>query len=245
METTNEKLSLTASVNASFTTTKTTEVSFNPGDVIGLKCEVSLSGAGNGSSLSKGCTTTAQCPYTSVGEAYNNVYYSNGLLLSSASNKYFAVNSSDTPIIQAQHTNAIFKFTANGLLQSLNGSTFYRVNPLVAIIKLAYNAANTSGYKATYLYRIKGSTEPTTTREATGNVVLYHYLYSNTGVSSYAAQGTYYCTGSTEYSRTLMFDNIASNYMRVHFMIGNSHYDPQNTGQVDYAMIFFYDYNTY
>ncbi len=194
--------------------------------------------------MDKSFTTTAQCSYSSVGEAYNNVYYSNGLLLSSASNKYFAVNSSDTPIIQAQHTDAIFKFTANGLLQSLNGSTFYRVNPLVAIIKLAYNSAST-GYTPTYLYRIKGSTSPTATREAAGNVLLKHYLSSNTGISTYAAQGTYYCTGSTEYSRTLMLDNIESNTMRVHFMIGNSHYDPQNTGQVDYAMIFFYDYNTY
>ncbi len=195
--------------------------------------------------MDKSCTTTAQCSYSSVGEAYNNVYYSNGFLLSSASNKYFAVNSSDTPIIQAQHTNAIFKFTANGLLQSLNGSTFYRVNPLVAIIKLAYNSAVSDGYKATYLFRIKGSTSPTAKREATGNVLLTHYLSSNTGVSSYAAQGTYYCTGTTEYSRTLMLDNVASDSLRVHFMIGNSHYDPQNTGQVDYAMIFFYDYNTY
>ncbi len=168
--------------------------------------------------FTKSCTTTAQCSYTSIGEAYNNVYYSNGLLLSSASNKYIAVNSSDTPIIQAQHTNAIFKFKANGLLQSLNGSTFYRVNPLVAIIKLAYNSAVSDGYKATYLFRIKGSTSPTAVREATGNVLLYHYLSSNTGVSSYAAQGTYYCTGSTEYSRTLMLDNIASNSIRVHFM---------------------------
>lgn len=124
-------------------------------------------------------------------------------------------------------------------------SPFYRVNPLVAIIKLAYNAANTNGYQATYLYRIKGDTTPTTKREATGNVILYHNLNTNTGVSSYAAQGTYYCTGSTEYSRTLMFDNIATDSMRVHFMIGNSHYDPQNTGNVDYAMIFFFDYGTY
>ena len=240
------QVSKTVTVNASFSTTKTATVSFNPGDVIGLKCEVSLTSSGNWGTLTKSCTTTAQAAYTSVGEAYNNVYYSNGLLLSSASNKYFAVNSSDTPIIQAQHTNALFKFTANGLLQSMNGSnTFYRVNPLVAIIKLAYNAATTSGYTASYLYRIKGDTTPTTTREATGNVVLKHYLNTNTGVSSYAAQGTYYCTGSTEYSRTLAFDNIATNSMRVHFMIGNSHYDPQNTGYVDYAMIFFFDYGTY
>lgn len=42
-----------------------------------------------------------------------------------------------------------------------------------------------------------------------------------------------------------MFDNIATNSMGVHFMIGNSHYDPQNTGYVDYAMIFFFDYGTY
>ena len=80
--------------------------------------------------------------------------------------------------------------TANGLLQSLTGDKpFYRVSPLVAIIKLAYNAANQSGYRATYLHRIKGDTSPTTTRKATDNVLLTHYLSTNTGsVSSYAAQ---------------------------------------------------------
>ena len=61
---------------------------------------------------------------------------------------------------------------------------FYRVNPLVAIMKLAYSAATTSGYSASYLYRRKGNTTPTTTREATGNVLLKHYLKTNTGVSS-------------------------------------------------------------
>ena len=178
---------------------------------------------------------------------YRNSYYADGFFLQSASTQYAGINSFDSSTLMQMRTgNALFKFTANGLLQSLNGSnTFYRVNPLVAIIKLAYNAATTSGYTASYLYRIKGGTTPTTTREATGNVVLKHYLNTNTGVSSYAAQGTYYCTGSTEYSRTLMFDNIATDSMRVHFMIGNSHYDPQNTGNVDYAMIFFFDYGTY
>ena len=177
---------------------------------------------------------------------YRNNYYADGFFLQSASTKYFGVNSYDSAtLMQARFGAALFKFTSNGLLQSLNGSTFFRVNPLVAIIKLAFSQATSSGYTATYLYRIKGSTTPTTKREATGNVVLTHYLKTNTGVSSYVAQGTYYCTGSTEYARTLVFDDIAANTMRVHFMTGNAHFDPQNTGNVDYAMIFFYDYGTY
>ncbi len=76
-------------------------------------------------------------------------------------------------------------------------------------------------------------------------MVLTHNLNTNTGVSNYAAQGTFYCTGTAKYSRSLMFDNIAADSMRVHFMQDNSHYDPQNTGNVDYAMIFFYDLATY
>lgn len=149
---------------------------------------------------------------------YRNNYFADGFFLQSASTEYFGVNSCDSAtLMQARFSSALFKFTANGLLQSLNGSTFYRVNPLVAIIKLSYKEASQSGYTATYLYRINGSTSPTTKREAEGNVVLTHYLKANTGVSSYAAQGTYYCTGTTEYARTLMFDNIAANSMRVHF----------------------------
>ncbi len=179
-------------------------------------------------------TNTSSADYSSKIPVYNNHYFGNGFMLSTATDKYLASGpaATDGNIIQARSSSALFKFTANGLLQSMNGgSTFYRVSPLVAIIKLSYNAAATSGYNAFYLYKIKGSTSPTAKREAAGNVLLTHYLSTNTGVSSYAAQGTYYCTGSTEYSRTLMFDNIASNSMRVHFMIGNSHYDPQNTGK--------------
>ena len=185
--------------------------------------------------------------WTAASENYNNMYYANGLLLSSSDKKYIAANSSSTAtaILQARSGSAIFKFNANGLLQSLNGSTFFRVNPLVAIIKLSYNTATNSGYNATSLYRVAGSTAPYAVREAAGNVILYHKLKTNTGVTNYTAQGTYYCTGTTEYARTLMFDNVEADNMRVHFMTGNDHYDPKNTGDVDYAMIFFYDYGTY
>ena len=247
------RVSLSVSGSKSAAISTSVAVKFAPGDVIGLLTETVITFStstipkGSNVSYTKSTAASITLSWTAKSENYNNMYYANGLLLSSSDKKYIAANSSSTAtaILQARSGSAIFKFNANGLLQSLNGSTFFRVNPLVAIIKLSYKAAAENGYTATYLYRVAGSTAPSTKREAAGNVILRHYLKTNTGVTKYAAQGTYYCTGTTEYARTLMFDNVEAENMRVHFMTGNNHYDPQNTGDVDYAMIFFYDYGTY
>ena len=89
---------------------------------------------------------------------YNNHYFGNGFMLSTASNKYLAASSAATDgnIIQARSTNALFKFTANGLLQSMNGSnTFYRVNPLVMIFRLT-RGSSSSAYSYSLLYNPLG-----------------------------------------------------------------------------------------
>ena len=49
--------------------------------------------------------------------------------------------SANSTVMQMRTGSAIIKLTANGLLQSLNGSTFHRLNPLVMIVRFTYTKA--------------------------------------------------------------------------------------------------------
>ena len=88
---------------------------------------------------------------------YRNSYYADGFFLQSASTQYAGINSFDSSTLMQMRTgNALFKFTANGLLQSLNGSnTFYRVNPLVMIFRLT-KGSSSSAYSYSLLYNPLG-----------------------------------------------------------------------------------------
>ena len=77
-------------------------------------------------------------------EEYNNNYYADGFLLSKTATQYSALCSADSTVMQMRTGSAIIKLTANGLLQSLNGSTFHRLNPLVMIVRLVYNTSSKS-----------------------------------------------------------------------------------------------------
>ncbi len=106
----------------------TVAVKFAPGDVIGLLTETVITYStstipkGSGVSYTKSTAASITLSWTASSENYNNMYYANGLLLSSSDKKYIAANSSSTAtaILQARSDSAIFKFSSSGLLQSLN-----------------------------------------------------------------------------------------------------------------------------
>ncbi len=106
----------------------TVAVKFAPGDVIGLLTETVITYStstipkGSNVSYTKSTAASITLSWTASSENYNNMYYANGLLLSSSDKKYIAANSSSTAtaILQARSGSAIFKFSSSGLLQSLN-----------------------------------------------------------------------------------------------------------------------------
>lgn len=181
------------------------------------------------------------CALTST--EYVNNYYADGFMLFQGTTRYAGMTSADATVMQMRSGGCLLKFTADGLMQSLNGgSTFYRANPLVCAFKLIYNSASSTGYGYSWIFNPKGMNIANVRREAAGNILISHAFGLGT---SYYPQGAYVCTGNTEYARTLMFDNINSTSLRVHIMTGNSHYDPQNTGGVDYCLIYIFDFKPY
>ncbi len=143
-------------------------------------------------------------------------------MLSSASNKYFAVNSSDAPIIQAQHTNAIFKFTANGLLQSLNGSTFYRVNPLIWVAKVS--TADAKNATTTVIFNPMGKIF-TCKRTDTGRIRLTHYLnHTNYTISAHGL-GPNSGTSASGGNRYVYMIEKTSTYFDVVMNLDHVNYD--------------------
>ena len=102
---------------------------------------------------------------------YRNSYYADGFFLQSASTQYAGINSFDSSTLMQMRTgNALFKFTANGLLQSLNGSnTFYRVNPLVYALKATMTSAK--GINQTYAFN-PYALSVTTTRSSEGKIAV-------------------------------------------------------------------------
>ncbi|MGN0030317.1 MAG: hypothetical protein ACI35Q_11400, partial [Marinilabiliaceae bacterium] len=134
------------------------------------------------------------------------------------------------------------KFTADGLLQSLNGgSTFYRANPLICSFKLWYKEATETGYTCEMCYNPKGWTNPKAKRESAGLVTITH----NFGIGNCVPQATFCYQNKVPYLRTIIFDSIGSNSLRVHIGTGNTHYDPQDASNQAYVHIFLYDFTKY
>lgn len=75
----------------------------------------------------------------STSTEYRSSYYSDGIYLQTKAQQYIGLTPASTPIMQMRSANAILKFTDKGLLQSLNGSTFYRANPIIYAVLFAWS----------------------------------------------------------------------------------------------------------
>lgn len=109
--------------------------------------------------------------YTSKAPVYNNVYFANGMFLSSANTQYFAVVPKDPIIFQARSSNALLKFGANGLMQSLNGGTYAAAAP--RLYSVEWNSSTN-----TYTPYGRNCAVGTISRSDTGKFTLTHNLGS-------------------------------------------------------------------
>ena len=110
---------------------------------------------------------------------YRNTYYADGFFLQSASTKYAGINTFDSStLMQMRSGNAILKFTADGLLQSLNGTTFFRVNQIIYAV---FVECLTSGYQIRESCNPLGLAIDSITTDGTGKITVTHKL----GRSSY------------------------------------------------------------
>ena len=129
--------------------------------------------------------------------AYNNHYFGNGYLLSSADKKYIATcsNATDGEIFRMRNNNAMVKFNTSGLLQSLNGgSSWFPLNPLAMVVYF-YNGGNLSpSYYVKYNPRTLDGLS--LARTATGTYTLTHKFGANHAL---LASGAASSTGSTLY----------------------------------------------
>lgn len=197
---------VSASASASISATTTRTVRFAPGDKVGLLCEVSIwAAAGRGYSanrtFTKSCSASVTCSYKTVSENYNNVYFADGLLLSSATDKYVAASSaaSDGEVFRMRSGSALMRFNAGGLMQSSGGGQWWRVNPLALIVKLTNGGAaqptcnvlynpmgktascgrsQTGTYKVTHNLGTEDHTVLANGKVGTGSAMLYASVYS-------------------------------------------------------------------
>lgn len=99
--------------------------------------------------------------FTTNYNVYNNKFYSNGLLFSQGTDKYFALcakpTTNDDILAQWRNGNAIYRIKKNvGLLYNLNGgSSYYLANPVVLSFRVIYNSS-TGKYNASGTYNPKG-----------------------------------------------------------------------------------------
>ena len=121
---------------------------------------------------------------------YRNSYFADGFFLQSASTRYAGINSFDsTTLMQMRSNNAILKFTNTGLHQSLNGSDFYRGNPLVYAVKFVWRNSQYSASQWMNPLNLGMKAE----RSSQGKIKVTH----NFGKASYfpvvqALEGTYW-----------------------------------------------------
>ena len=199
-------------VNPSKTATATgtystmTSVLFSPGDTIAIKATATVQAGGSYSSSSSTASVSAtltasatlaiefnSAAYSSKIPVYNNHYFGNGFMLSTASNKYLAASSAATDgnIIQARSSNALFKFTANGLLQSMNGgNAFYRVSPVVMAFSINYNST-TNKYTIGSHYNPFGKTMGDINQDSAGKITVNHNYGDWTFTFATAIDATY------------------------------------------------------
>ena len=196
--------SKTATASGTYSTM--TSVLFSPGDTIAIKATVTAQAGGSYISSSSTVSVSASlaasaalaikfnsAAYSSKIPVYNNHYFGNGFMLSTASNKYLAASSAATDgnILQARSSNALFKFTANGLLQSMNGSnTFYRVNPVVMAFSVNYDSTNKK-YTLGSHYNPFGRTMGNIVRDSTGKITVNHNFGEWTFTFATALDDTY------------------------------------------------------
>ncbi len=106
-------------------------------------------------------TISSNVAFTTNYNVYNNKFYSNGLLFSQGTDKYFALcakpTTNDDILAQWRNGNAIYRIKKNvGLLYNLNGgSSYYLANPIVLSFRVAYNST-TKTYSCSGAYNPKG-----------------------------------------------------------------------------------------
>lgn len=106
-------------------------------------------------------TISSNVTFTTNYNVYNNKFYSNGLLFSQGTDKYFALcakpTTNDDILAQWRNGNAIYRIKKNvGLLYNLNGgSSYYLANPVVLSFRVIYNSS-TGKYNASGIYNPKG-----------------------------------------------------------------------------------------
>ena len=165
---------------------------------------------------------------------YSNNYCGNGYTLSSTASKYMAVNStaSDGEIMRLRSSFAMVKFNSSGLLQSLNGSSFNRVNPFLGIIKLTFNSKNKYDSDWRFWWGSGNAPKVTNTKTATGTITLKH----NANLSAYIVWDMLIINGSKKYGRTVSCINNTSVESTVYIMNGNALADLPNVGDVVFLM---------
>lgn len=135
-------------------------------------------------------TTTANTAATNASTALKN-----------ATSAITTANTANSAISALTSSGTVrLKLNANGLLQSFNsGSTYYRVNPVVLIIKLKYNSS--FGYETVYNPLGKSVSA---TRTGDGQYSIYHYLnhtyYTLSGSGHTETSGNLYMTVIGRYS---------------------------------------------
>ena len=205
-QTTSSGVNPSKTATATGTYSKMTSVLFSPGDTIAIKATATVQAGGSYSSSSSTASVSAtlaasatlaikfnSAAYSSKIPVYNNHYFGNGFMLSTASNKYLAASSAATDgnIIQARSTNALFKFTANGLLQSMNGgNAFYRVSPVVMAFALNYDST-VNKYTITSHYNPFGKTMGDINRDSVGKITVNHNYGDWTYTFATAIDATY------------------------------------------------------
>lgn len=102
-------------------------------------------------------TISSNVTFTTNYNVYNNKFYSNGLLFSQGTDKYFALcakpTTNDDILAQWRNGNAIYRIKKNvGLLYNLNGgSSYYLANPVVLSFRVAYDSTTQKyGYSGAY-----------------------------------------------------------------------------------------------
>lgn len=223
-------ISLSASGSKSAAISTSVAVKFAPGDVIGLLTETvitySTSTIPRGSNVryTKSTAASITLSWTATSENYNNMYYANGLLLSSSDKKYIAANSSSTAtaILQARSGSAIFKFNANGLLQSLNGSTFFRVNPLIWVAKVSTESGSSASLSV--IYNPMGKVFDTK-RTDTGRIRVTHSLnHTNYTIAAHGF-GPNSGTAATGGNRYVYMITKTATYFEVVMNLDHVNYD--------------------
>ena len=158
-------------------------------------------------------TISSNVTFTTNYNVYNNKFYSNGLLFSQGTDKYFALcakpTTNDDILAQWRNGNAIYRIKKNvGLLYNLNGgSSYYLANPVVLSFRVSYNSS-TGKYEATGKYTPKVGVS--LSGSGTALVVTHNYGKAlNVSVIIHASRSYATLQSETTTSFTL---NLGGNY---------------------------------